>query len=214
MGIGDRTGDGRREVARVRAVGPESERSSGLVARMAGGDRTALAELYAHEGPALLSYLRLFTADRELAEEIVQDTFLAAWRGAAEFAGRASARSWLFAIARRRVAEALHRPRLRAIPEDSAGLGELPSDEPGPEDLAIAAATRQELAAALTQLSPVHREALELTFRHGLSYPELSEVLGIPLGTVKSRLTYAKRALRALLSDDAAATDDEQRTER
>jgi RNA polymerase sigma-70 factor (ECF subfamily) len=176
-------------------------------------ERTALAKLYEREAPALLSYLRLFTADRGLAEEILRDTFLAAWRGAPEFAGRASARSWLFAIARRQAADALRRPRLRAIPEDSAGLSELPSDEPGPEDLALAAATRQELAVALAHLSPVHREALELTFRHGLSYSELSEVLGIPLGTVKSRLSYAKRALRALLSDDAAANDAE-RTER
>jgi RNA polymerase sigma-70 factor (ECF subfamily) len=171
-----------------------------------------LAELYAREAPALLNYLRLFTADRGLAEEIVQETFLAVWQDPGGFAGWTSVRSRLFAVARRRAADALGRPRLRAIPEDAAGLAELPSDEPGPEDLALAAATQQELAAALTQLSPVHREALELTFRHGLSYSELSEVLGIPLGTVKSRLGYAKRALRALLSDDAAA-DDERRTE-
>ena len=177
-------------------------------------ERAALAELYDREAPALLSYLRLFTADRSLAEEIIQDTFLAAWRGAAEVGGRASVRSRLFAIARRRAADALRRPRLRSVPEDSAGLAELPSDEPGPEDLAITAATRQELTTALTQLSPVHREALELTFRHGLSYPQLSEVLGIPLGTVKSRLSYAKRALRARLSDDDVRVLDEDRPER
>jgi RNA polymerase sigma-70 factor (ECF subfamily) len=205
-------GDDRSEGARVRTVVPEIERTGGLVARMAGGDGAALAALYDREGPALLSYLRLFTADRGLAEEIVQDTFLAAWRGAADIAGRASVRACLFAIARRRAADALRRPRLRAVPEDAAGLAELPAAEPGPEDLALAAATRQELAAALAHLSPIHREALELTFHHGLSYPELSEVLGIPIGTVKSRLSYAKRVLRALVND--AVADDEERTER
>src|SRR5687767_1724723 len=95
-------GGGRREGTRVRAGAPDAERASGLVRRMAAGDRAALAELYAQEGAALLAYVRLFTADRELAEEIVQDTLLAAWRGAAEFTGRATVRSWLFAIARRR----------------------------------------------------------------------------------------------------------------
>jgi RNA polymerase sigma factor (sigma-70 family) len=218
---GSGAGGGRREGARVRAVAPEAERASAresasdLVGRMAAGDRGALAELYARESAALFAYLRLFTVDRELSEEIVQDTFLAAWHGAAAFAGRATVRSWLFAIARRRAADALRRPRLRAVPEDAAGLSELPSREPGPEDLAIAAATREELTAALARLSPVHREALELAFGHGLSYPELSEVLGIPLGTVKSRLSYAKRALRRLLDEAAdAAPGGEGRTTR
>lgn len=181
-----------------------------LVARMAAGDRAALAELYAGEREAIFAYLRGFTADRQLAEEIVQDTLLAAWRGAARYGGRASVRSWLFAIARRRAADALRRSRLRLLPEPEAeaALADLPSSEPNPEDLALAAATRQELTAALARLSPFHREALDLTFAHGLSYPELAEVLGVPLGTVKSRLSNAKRALRALLAEtDQTGTD-------
>lgn len=175
---------------------------------MAAGDRAALAELYAREGAALFAYLRGFTDDRDLAEEVVQDTLLAAWRGAAGFAGRASVRSWLFAIARRRAADALHRPRLRVVPEDAAGLADLPSADPSPEDLAVAAATRAELGAALARMSPLHREVLDLTFAHGLSYLEVAEVLGVPLETVKSRLNHAKRALRALLDDDDGEQDD------
>lgn len=213
MGEDDRrssgAGDGRREGTRVRATGPAAEQARGLVERMAAGDRAALAELYGGEAPALLAYLRLFTSDRDLAEEIVQDTFLAAWRAAADFGGRASVRSWLFAIARRRAADALRRPRLRVVPEDAVGLAEVPRDEPGPEDLAIAAATREELAGALDRLLPIHREVLILAFAHDLSYAELAQVLGIPLGTVKSRLNAAKRALRALLS-----ADDQERTDR
>ena len=165
---------------------------------MAAGDRAALAELYGGEAPALFAYLRLFTSDRELAEEIVQDTFLAAWRGAAGFGGRASVRSWLFAIARRRATDALRRPRLQMAPEDAVGLAEVPRDEPGPEDLAI----------AVNRLVPVHREVLVLAFAYDLSYAELAQVLGIPLGTVKSRLNAAKRALRTIL-----AADDQERTD-
>jgi RNA polymerase sigma-70 factor (ECF subfamily) len=193
----------------VRATGPAADRARGLVERIAAGDRAALAELYAQEGPALFAYLRLFTTDRELAEEIVQDTFLAAWRRAAGFGGRTSVRSWLFSIARRRATDALRRPHLHMAPEDAVGLAEVPRNDPGPEDLAIAAATRQELTAALDRLIPVHREVLVLTFAHDLSYSELAHVLGIPLGTVKSRLNAAKRAVRTLL-----AADDQERTDR
>jgi RNA polymerase sigma-70 factor (ECF subfamily) len=195
----------------VRAREPAADRARGLVERMAAGDRAALEELYTRESAALFAYVRLFTAERELAEEIVQDTFVAVWRGASGFAGRASVRSWLFAIARRRAADALRRPRLRVVPEDAAAFAELPSSAPSPEDLAIAAATRQELKDALGRMNPIHREALELTFAYGLSYQELAEVLGIPLGTVKSRLNHAKRALRVLMAD---AADEAERTDR
>jgi RNA polymerase sigma-70 factor (ECF subfamily) len=201
--------DDRQEGARVRARSgePAIERTQRLVARMAAGDRAALTELYAGEGTALLAYLRAFTDDRELAEEVVQDTLLAAWHGAADFSGWASVRSWLLAIARRRAADALGRPRLRVVPEDATGLADLPSGERSSEDLAIAAATRAELAAALARMSPLYREVLDLTFAHGLSSLETAEVLGVPLATVKRRLNHAKQALRALLDDDDRERD-------
>lgn len=187
---------------RVRSVESATERTQRLVARMAAGDRAALAELYAIEGGALFAYLRHLTDDRELAEEVVHDTLLAAWHGAADFSGRGSLRSWLLAIARGRAADALGRPRLRVVPEDATGLADLPSGDPSPEDLAIAAATGAELAAALARLGPLHREVFGLAFAHGLASLETAEVLGVPLGTVTSRLNHAKRALRALLADD------------
>jgi RNA polymerase sigma-70 factor (ECF subfamily) len=195
---------------RSRSLDLAAEQAPDLIARMAAGDRAALAELYEREGAALFAYVLLFTADRGLAEEVVQDTLLTTWRGAAGFGGRASVRSWLFAIARRRAADALHHPRLRLVPEDAAGLADLPSSQPNPEDLAIAAVTRGALDAVLAQMNSIHREAIELTFGHGLSYIELAEVLGIPLETVKSRLSHAKRELRILLDEDGhvAKRDD------
>ena len=184
-----------------------------LVARMAAGERAALSELAVREGAPLLAYLRLLVAERALAEELLQDTLQAAWRGADGFAGRASVRSWLFALARRRAADALGRPRLRLVPEDATGLGDLSSPEPSAEDLAIAAAAPREVAEAVARLGPLQREALALTFAHGFSDAELAEVLGIPLDTVKSRLGQAKRALRVLLAEGADA-DAAERTDR
>ena len=189
---------------------PESARADDrlrrdLLTRMATGDRSALAALYGLEHRPVLAYLRALTGDAGLAEEVVQDTFLAAWRGASAFAGRATVRSWLFAIARRRAADRLRRPTLRLLPLDDAR--DAPSADPDPADLAIAAATRAEIAAAIARLGPLHQEILLLTFGHGLSYPELAETLGIPLGTVKSRLNHAKRALRPLLDPGPAGPE-------
>lgn len=193
---------------RPAAAWADEERRRDLLARMATGDRSALATLYGLEHRPVLAYLHAMTGDAGLAEEVVQDTFLAAWRGASAFAGRATVRSWLFAIARRRAADSLRkvgRPTLRLLPLDDAR--DAPSAEPDPADLAIAAATRAEIAAAIDRLGPLHQEILLLTFGHGLSYPELAETLGIPLGTVKSRLNHAKRALRPLLDPGPAGPE-------
>ncbi len=182
---------------------PVAEQERTVVARMAAGDRSALADLYARYERSLLAYLRLLSPDPGLVEELLQDTLLAAWTGAGGYAGQASVQGWLLGIARRRAHDVLRRRRLHLV--GSAGLEALPAPDPEPEALALARADREELAAAVARLAPVHREVLVLTFVHELSYRDLAEVLGVPLGTVKSRLSNAKRALRALLRPDGSA---------
>ena len=184
----------------MQAQQPAIEEERAVVARMAAGDRRALAELYARYERPLLAYLRLLTPDAGLAEELLQDTLLAAWTGARGYAGQASVQGWLLGIARRRAHDALRRRALRLV--DAGALEPVPSPEPEPEALALAQAEREELAAAIARLAPVHREVLVLAFVHELSYGDLAEVLGIPLGTVKSRLSNAKRALRARVRPD------------
>lgn len=176
-----------------------ADESVAIVERMAAGDSAALAELYELYRKTLISYLHLMTPDHGLVEEIVQDTLLAAWRGASGYARQGSVRSWLLAIARRRASDALRRQEPRAA--DSAVLEHLPTQEPDPEDVVLAEATLETIVAALERLSPMHQEVLVLAFVHGLSYRELAEVLAVPTGTVKSRLSNAKRALRALLHE-------------
>jgi RNA polymerase sigma-70 factor (ECF subfamily) len=168
-----------------------------VLARMAAGEREALAELYAqHRGP-LLAYLRSLVGDSGLAEEILQDTLYAAWTGAAGYGQRASVRVWLLGIARRRAHDTLRRRTIHAV--DAAELEALPTADPEPESLVIARAERDALAAALQRLTPLHREVLVLNFVQELSYRDIAAVLGVPIGTVMSRLHHAKRALRAEL---------------
>jgi len=194
-GVTDVQNAAAREVTWVSESETDPERA--LLVRIARGDRNALAELYAHYQAPLFRYLVQLTGDYGLAEEVLQDTLIAVWRSAASFEGRSSIRTWLIGIARRQAHNNLRR---RALPlADEAELEVVPASGPEPEDAALASAEREELATAVKCLAPVHREVLMLAFVNGLSYREMAMVLGVPEGTIKSRLNNAKRALRILL---------------
>ena len=177
-------------------MGVRTDHDQALVERIADGDRTALRPLYARHRHALVAYLRIFTSDHGQIDELVQDTMLAAWTGADRFSGRSSVRSWLFGIARRRAIDTLRR---RHLPVADTELETLPDPAPSPEAWALAQASQEELLATVERLSPVHQEILLLTFVYQLAYSEIAEMLDIPVGTVKSRLSNARRALRAHL---------------
>lgn len=184
-----------RESARVQER--PADAGGELIARIASGDREALTALYHRERQPLFAYLLHRIGDVGIAEEVLQDTFVAVWKSAGSFAGRSNARTWLIGIARRQAHNALRR---RALPRANIAAAEhLPGTLSEPEERAIATAMRAEVVAAMTHLSPDHREALVLAFAHDLSYQEMANVLGIPVGTVKSRLNGAKRALKELL---------------
>jgi len=168
-----------------------------VVERIARGDRYALAELYAAYQATLFRYLLQLTADRGVAEEILQDTLVAVWKSAGTFEGRSTVQTWLIGIARRQAHNTLRRRMLLRV--DLADVEILPATGPEPEDAALAELEREELARTIQRLAPAQREILTLTFAEGLSYSEMATVIGVPEGTIKSRLSNAKRALRALL---------------
>jgi RNA polymerase sigma-70 factor, ECF subfamily len=168
-----------------------------VVGRIAAGDREALAELYQRYQRTLFSYLQQLTPDYGLAEELLQDTLVAVWKSAHRFEGRSSVQTWLIGIARRQAHNTLRQRKLPLI--DEAELDGLASTDPEPEDFTLAYVAREELVGAFQQLAPVHREVLVLTFVHELSYQETASILDVPVGTVKSRLSNARRMLRALL---------------
>lgn len=168
-----------------------------MVQRVAQGDRQALAELYARYQRPLFQYLLQLTPDYGLAEEMLQDTLVAVWKSAHSFEGRSSVLTWLIGIARRQAHNTLRRHKLPFV--DGSELLALPASDPEPEEFTLASIERDELVAAFHQLAPMHREILALTFVQELSYQETAQVLGVPLGTVKSRLSNAKKSLRTLL---------------
>ncbi len=172
---------------------------AGLLGRISQGDEDAMAAFYRAHGRVVLAQVLLVTGERVLAEEIVQDTMLAVWRGAGSFRGESSVRSWVIAIARRQTRDRLRGGRLRVV--DDAFLADQPSSGPGPEVLALDRAELAEVRGAIRELAQPHREVLGLVFGSGLSLPEVAGVLEIPLGTVKSRLTAARTALGRVLNE-------------
>ena len=158
-----------------------------------------MASFYREHGRVVFAQVLLVAGERVLAEEIVQDTMLAVWRGAGSFRGESSVRSWVIAIARRQTRDRLRGHRLRMV--DDSFLADQPGSGPGPEVMALDRAELTEVKVAIRELAPPHREVLGLVFGSGLSLPEVAGVLEIPVGTVKSRLTAARIALGRVLNE-------------
>jgi RNA polymerase sigma-70 factor, ECF subfamily len=157
-----------------------------------------LRELYRRYAGQLYGFACNALGDRELAEEVVQDVFARAWRHAREYdRSRASVRTWLYSIARNRVVDARRRAAVRPGVAPSAD-----QETPAELDRTLEQAVlRWQVAAALARLSPEHREVIRLAHYGGLTLREIAERKGIPLGTVKSRTSYALRSLRLILDE-------------
>jgi RNA polymerase sigma-70 factor, ECF subfamily len=158
----------------------------------------ALRELYRRYGGELFGFACNALGDREVAEEVVQDVFARAWRHADRYDERkGSARTWLYAIARHRIVDARRRAAARPVFAPDAA----PARSKDVEQELERALLQWQVAAALARLSPDHREVIRLAHYGGLSLREISEQKGIPLGTVKSRTSYALSSLRLILDE-------------
>jgi RNA polymerase sigma-70 factor (ECF subfamily) len=155
----------------------------------------ALRAAYDAHGAELYRFARRSLADAGLAEDAVQEAFLRAWRASASYdPARASQRTWLFAILRNVVIDLARARRVRPpVAADDSGA-ERPAD-----DELERAVTAWQVEAALAELDDDHRRVLVEVHWRGRPYHEVAEDLGIPTGTVKSRVYYGLRALRSSL---------------
>jgi RNA polymerase sigma-70 factor (ECF subfamily) len=172
-----------------------------LVARVAGGDAEALAELYDRHGHTAYGLATRVLRDRALAEDAVQEAFLALWRTAASFdARRANVATWINVLVHRRAVDVVRRQeRHRAEPLPETGFGGF---DAAADDTAERHETAARVQAELARLPRPQREVIELAFYGGLSQAEIAEHLGVPLGTVKSRTFSALARLRDVLADE------------
>jgi len=175
-------------------------------ADLAGDADAALRQLYSRHATALRGYVRPFCPDRASAEDIVQETFIRAWRHLPQLsADDRPVRPWLFRVARNLLTDADRAAKSRPVTVQ-AQPGQDAGDDAGDDAGLDQVLDRQLLTGALRQLSPAHRTVLVETFYRGASTAALARQLGIPPGTARSRLHYALRALRQQLQEhDAAA---------
>jgi RNA polymerase sigma-70 factor (ECF subfamily) len=163
------------------------------------GDRDALGVLYDRFGRLAYGLAFRVLRDRALAEDAVQEAFLAVWRSADAYKReRAKPAAWILTVVHRRAVDLVRREQrrrgepLESAPEPTAGAAD--------ED-AVLRDRRAAVQAALTELPGDQRQALELAYYGGLTQSELAERLGVPLGTVKSRMFAGLGRLRELLAE-------------
>jgi RNA polymerase sigma-70 factor (ECF subfamily) len=178
---------------------PEPELSDGqLIARVAQGDRPAFEELYRRYARAVLGLALRRLGDRGRAEDAAQDAFVAIWRSARTYdPSRGRGAPWLYAVARNAITDGLRR-----TPEPPAEVPDGPGSEPDPADRAESSWTAWQVHRALEVLPEHERPVIELAYWRGLSQSEISEHLGIPLGTVKTRTRSALARLADALEEE------------
>lgn len=173
-----------------------------LIAAVAAGDEGALGTLYGRHGAVMLRLLRRLTADVGVAEDMLQEAWLAVWRGAGTFRGESSVRGWLLGVARRTAHDKLRR---RVLPQSELEeAADVPDREPGVEDQVLADAGLARIEVAISHLPQSLREVVVLALVEELPYRDVAAALGVPVGTVKSRMSSARRRLSTALRADGS----------
>jgi RNA polymerase sigma-70 factor, ECF subfamily len=156
-----------------------------LIERMACGDEAAFEKLYDSHARRVQTYLLSRGMDAEAAADLLQETFIAAWKGCAGFSGDSEVLTWLIGIARHKLAdEVRRRERARASPIAADDGVVMPNTD-----------ERLTLQMAIEMLQPEQKELLHLVFVLGMNYEEAAKVLSVPSGTVKSRMFTLRKQL-------------------
>ncbi len=174
-------------------VTPEQILEQVLVVRSQLGDEAAFRELFARHGPGLLRFVeRMMQSRPDQAVDLAQEIWVSIFRGLPALEDPARFRAWSFRIARDRIFREYRRRKIAFQPFEEEHLETSAVVEEPPPDA-------EHLQHSLAHLSPGHREVLHLRFFENMSYEEIARLVGSSVGTVRSRLHYAKRALKILL---------------
>lgn len=171
-----------------------------LVARISSGDRVALELLYRRHADWLTTRLQSRCGDPDLTDLAVQDTFLAVWRSPRSYRGDGDVGAWLWGIAIRRLIDQLRKRRATPIDPWVIGSSEALGIAPDAADELFADGAYGELGPTLVRLAPELRAVLIATAVDGLSTKEAARLLGVPQGTVKTRLMRARHAVQEAMS--------------
>ncbi len=184
----------------LKSIDPAQLMAGHLKAIASSQDRTAFEEVFRHFAPRVKAYLSKSGGDPGLAEELMQETMAAVWRKAAQFdPAKASASTWIFTIARNLRIDAYRRERRPEVDFDDPAL--VPEDEAPADNIIEARQNAEMMHEALSTLSQAEQDVLKLAFFEDKSQSVIATQLGIPLGTVKSRMRLSFGKLRVAMSE-------------
>jgi RNA polymerase sigma-70 factor (ECF subfamily) len=168
-----------------------------LLALIAKGDKRAMQVLYARHNVRVYRFIVRMTGNTSLAEDLVSEVFLDAWRQADTFESKSQVSTWLLAIARYKALSALRRRTDEHLDDQMAAAIEDTADNP---ETVVGTKNRNNIIQkCLTQLSPAHREVIDLVYYHEKSVEEVAQIVGVPAATVKTRMFYARSKMADLL---------------
>jgi len=168
-----------------------------LIARIAGGDRLAMQTLFARHRTPVYRWLLRLVGNETVAEDLLSDVFLDVWRQAGRFQARSAVSTWLLAIARFRALSARRARKDAELDETIEATVADPADDP---EVMLAKKHRDQVVReALNELSPEHKEIIDLVYYHEKSVDECAQILGVPSGTVKTRMFYARKKLAEMV---------------
>jgi len=169
-----------------------------LVRKISKGDQSAMKQVYElHSGP-LFHFVKGWLADPHEASDIVHETMLEVWRKANRFQGRSSLKSWIFSIARNKSIDRNRKSSRMSYTDD---VPEMIDNDITPIEALELSQDAELLKGCISRLSETHRRVIHLAFYQDLSYKEISEIEGCPIGTVKTRILHAKKLLMRDLAD-------------
>ena len=169
-----------------------------LVALIAGRDKRALQSLYSRHHVRVYRFALRFLNDEAAAEDTVSEVFIDVWRQAERFEGRSQVTTWLLAIARNKALSVLRRRSAEELDDEVAEFIEDPTDNP---EIAMQKTQRASvLQDCLAQLSPAHREIVDLVYYHEKTVEEVAEIIDVPANTVKTRMFYARKRIGELMA--------------
>lgn len=184
-----------------------------LVRRAQRGDRAAFEELFRDNQQTVYGMLWHMVRSEDDARDLTQDTFLEAWRSLGSLRDAAAFRTWLFRIAANKARDHLKRRRLpttsmEELSPQSDAEAQLPDPSAGPQELLLAQERTSKVSAAVASLSADHRAVVAMYYLGGLDVAEIAKALGVPKGTVLSRLARARDALRRRLAPYVENADE------
>ncbi|MGH8743041.1 MAG: sigma-70 family RNA polymerase sigma factor [Burkholderiales bacterium] len=179
----------------------QPEHLSQLLAQCALGDQAAFADLYRQTTAKLFGVVRRILKREDLAEEVLQDSFVNIWKHAADYKTHKSApMTWMTSIVRNRALDILRRPGMEFTQADTVLLDDLEDGALNPAELLQQSKTADALARCMQQLDAKQRQSLTLAFYHGLTHAQLAKHLRQPLGTVKTWIRRGLERLKGCLS--------------